>query len=147
MKATIWSKRADWMAVITRHPLENSPSFCQCTDLIAAQSCQCNVTLLKPRGPGAAEGILNTFINSQTDAILSTYENLFLIHLYWQKFVTSYTHPVDTAGGGKHYLIGVLTSCLSIKPTPSSLWYSVHLGPIQYSATFRTTFSFLVCLW
>lgn len=46
--------------LITHYPLERGLSFCQCANLIAAQSCQCNVTLLKPRGPGAAEGILNT---------------------------------------------------------------------------------------
>lgn len=109
----------DWQKAepITSFPLETCsvcPSLCQ-SDLYTKLSIQ--HTPIKGERTRTAEGIVNTQTHCPT-------------HLYWYKHVHSYTHThMATAGGGKHSLIGVVTSCLSIRTLLSSLWYSIHSGP------------------
>lgn len=57
-------------------------------------------------------------------------------HLYFQNFGHSHYKLMGTAGGGKLTLIGVLTSCLSLKTILISLQYSPPCTPSQEQAHF-----------
>lgn len=113
--------------LITKFPLETC-----CIGLPMCQTHCCTKlskqhTPIKCESTRTAEGIVNTIIHSQM--LNSSTHRHTVSHSYTDTSMYRVTHTqTDTAGGGKHSLIGLVTSCLSIKNL-SSLHYSVHCGP------------------